>query len=323
MPGNAQYLQWGAGYMPMMTHIPMLLHPDPRRLLVICFGTGATAGAGLLHPGTSVDVVDINPAVFEFAPYFEAANHGVARHARARLILDDGRNFLLTTTERYDVITAEPMPPRFAGVVNLYSKEYYQLARAHLRPGGFVVQWLPMHLTTFIEALRILRTMQDVFPETTLWLHSGTGVIVSRRDLPIEIDLDRFRQAYGDDALRADLIRLGVPTPWSFATMHALGPEAIRMATAPFRAITDDFPSLEFHRVGSGLGRDAASFEESRSMQLIQRLRGETPPPAMKGATAEEAEWVASYRRAESGRALAEIRAQWGLGSQRVEEPRQ
>lgn len=301
--------------MPMMTHIPMLLHPDPHRLLVICFGTGATAGSGLLHSDTSVDVVDINPAVFEFAPYFEKANHGVARDPRARLVLDDGRNFLLTTTERYDVITAEPMPPRFAGVINLYSKEYYQLARERLRPGGFVVQWLPVHLITFDEALRILKTMQDVFPETTLWLHSNTGVIVSRRDFPIGIDLGLLRRGYDHGALRDDLVRLGLPTPSSFATMHALGPEAMRVATAPVGAITDDHPSLEFHRIRSGLGlyRGPLGFEEARSMELIQRLRAETAPPSLKGATAVEAEEVARHRKAESGRALAQIHALWGL----------
>jgi spermidine synthase len=127
-----------AGYMPMMTHIPMLLHPDPRRLLVVCFGTGATAGAGILYPEARVDAVDINRNVFGFASHFSTVNHNVARHPRARLVVDDGRNFLLATDERYDVITSEPMPPYHAGVVNLYSKEYYGLARDRLTPGGFV-----------------------------------------------------------------------------------------------------------------------------------------------------------------------------------------
>lgn len=304
-----------AGYMPMMTHIPMLLHPDPRRVLVIAFGTGSTAGAVLLHPGTSIDAVDINRVVFDFASYFVGVNHGVARDPRARLIVDDGRNFLLTTGERYDVITSEPMPPYHAGVVNLYSKEYYAVALQRLKPGGFVVQWLPMHLLTLDDSLRILRTVQDVFPETTLWLHGETGIIVARRDIPIRIDLARVARAFEPGALRDELEELGVRKPLDFARLHAMGPNAIRAATSAISPVTDDRPSLEFHEFHHPFPEYRGPFnrEQARMMRVIYRWRADSPAPLM-GASPSDAAELAAWRKEASQQGLAETERHWGRG---------
>lgn len=235
----------GGGYMAMMSHIPMLLHPHPERALVVCFGTGTTAGAILRHPETKLDVVDINATVLGFADLFLEVNHGVARDPRARIRVDDGRNFLQTTTERYDVITAEPMPPTFAGVVNLYSREYYQLAWTRLRPGGLLVQWLPFHLVTTHQAWSILRSVQDVFPETTLWIHENTGIIVARRERPIVIDVAGLRERVA--AIREPLRRVNVPDLNAFIELYALGPAGVAELTRGAAAVTDDRPSLEFH----------------------------------------------------------------------------
>lgn len=304
-----------AGYMPMMTHIPMLLHPDPHRVLVVCFGTGATAGAGVLYPGTRVDVVDIDRTVFGFASHFRAVNHDVARHPRAHLVVDDGRNFLLATTERYDVITSEPMPPYHAGVVNLYSKEYYELARDRLQPGGFVVQWLPMHLLVLDESLRILRTVQDVFPETTLWVHRDTGIIVARRDLAVQIDLARVARAFAPGPLGDELEEL-VGTPLDFARLHVMGPDEIRAATSAMRPVTDDRPSLEFHRFRHPVQeyRGPYNMEQARMMSVIHRWRAGSPAPFV-GATSSQVEEVAAWRRRASEHGQAELRRLWGLGS--------
>jgi len=303
-----------AGYMPMMTHIPMLLHPDPRRVLVICFGTGSTAGAGLLHPGATVDAVDINRTVFGFAPHFLAVNHGVARDPRARLVVDDGRNYLLTTGERYDVITSEPMPPHHAGVVNLYSKEYYQLARTRLTPGGFVVQWLPMHHLNLDESLQILKTVQDVFPETTLWLHSDTGIIVARRDAPIRIDIARVARALEPGRLRDELDELGVKTPLDFARMHALGPGEIRALTSSERVVTDDRPSLEYHPLRHPVPefRGPYDLEHARTMAVIWRGRADSVAP-LEGAEPALVAEIAAWRKAASEKSLADVQRYWKL----------
>lgn len=302
------------GYMAMMTHIPMLLHPEPRRVLVVCFGTGTTAGTALLYPDAHADVVDIDRTVFDFAPYFRDANRDVARSPRARLILDDGRNYLLTSRRRYDVITAEPMPPGFAGMASLYSREYYLLARERLTTGGVVVQWLPMHLLSVEQSLGILRTVQDVFPETTLWVFEDTGIVVARRDTPVRVDLPDLRRRMGMAGLRADLARLGLVDAEDFLDLHVLGPEAVRRVTTRALSVTDDRPWIEFdaprHKLRPSRGR--FRLEQARALQVVFAARLLEPAP-VSGATPAEAA-AASERRVVSSRLMLGDLAR-GLGA--------
>jgi spermidine synthase len=323
-----------AGYMAMMTHIPMLLHPDPKRLLVICFGTGRTAGTGLLYPGTSIDVVDVNPAVIGFAPFFRVSNRAIAENPRARLIVDDGRNFLLSTREQYDVITAEPMPPNFAGVVNLYSREYYELAREHLAPGGLVVQWLPMHLLTVSESLAVVKTMQELFPETSLWIHGATGIVVSRKEAPLVIQVTTVGQRLADPAIAADVARFGVGGILPFVNLFTLDAASLVRLTAGVRAVTDDAPSLEFHSVtrrsqeltAGGFSADALPFLE---LALIGRQAVQVP------LAAEPADLVADLRKGHAAAAFSVLgdlyldagrpdlaRARYVAGVERAARPR-
>jgi len=283
----------GGSYMPMMTHLPMLLHPHPLTVLVICFGTGATAGAALYYPGVHVDVVEINRTVLDFAPWFERTNHGVFRDPRARLIVDDGRNYLLTTRATYDVITSEPMPPTHAGVVNLYSREYYELARQQLAPGGLLVQWLPFHLLKKQEAVDILRTVRSVFPETTLWMHAMTGLIVARADGPVRVDWARVQQAWSDPALARELDRLGVPMASDLASHFMLGREGVEALAKSGHVVSDDHPTLEFHPPRHKLLKRTGAYtqDQAQVLEAIYGLRARTIFPG-DGVTPEQARLI-------------------------------
>jgi spermidine synthase len=173
-----------ADYMDWMGRLPMLLHPDPRAALVICFGTGRTADAVRQEGGAALrlDVVDVSRAVFELAPWFPS-NDRVLEDPRVAWHVADGRAWLRRAgAHTYDVITLEPMPPTFAGVNALYSLEFYALLADRLRPGGVAAQWLPFHLVDPHRAASIVATVAAVFPEVALWVHaeSGTGVVLAR-----------------------------------------------------------------------------------------------------------------------------------------------
>lgn len=157
-----------AHYMSWMGSLPTLLHDDPQEALVICFGTGQTTNAVRNEGLEKTTIVDINPAVFRLGKHFPK-NEEVLRDPRIRKVLMDGRAFLRRTDQQFDIITLEPMPPNHAGVNALYSKEFYQLARARLRPGGMVAQWLPAHLVSEQHARSIAKTFQEVFPNAALW----------------------------------------------------------------------------------------------------------------------------------------------------------
>jgi len=171
----------GTHYMAWMGRLPMLLHPQPERALVICFGTGQTANAVRQEGISHLDVVDISAAVLAVAPLFPV-NHNVLSDARVHAVVMDGRAWLRRSQTLYDVISLEPMPPTFAGVNSLYSVEFYQLARARLRDGGVIAQWLPFHLVDSFEASSIVKTFLEVFPSSLLWMDpvNQTGILLGK-----------------------------------------------------------------------------------------------------------------------------------------------
>ena len=228
-----------AGYMRLMGDLPMALHPAPRQALVICFGTGTTtravvARARLLPEPGSVDVVDLNPDVFACAG--ESGPGNAEALAYANVHVEDGRAFLRAGSDRFDVITQEPMPPHFAGVSALYSVEHYELARARLADDGVMLQWLPMHLTAPDDARAIAASALAVFPEVWLALAPGdyTGLLVMS---PSPIASDARARAEAELGVQFVLDRAGV--------------ERFIAGTSP---VTDDRPSLEHNGIDRVLG---------------------------------------------------------------------
>lgn len=172
-----------ADYMVWMGRLPALLHPKPGPALVICFGTGQTANALRREHVESLDIVDISQAVFDLAGQFPK-NEGVLDDPIVHHHRVDGRSWLRRTKTTYDVITLEPMPPTFAGVNALYSREFYELVHSRLNPGGIAAQWLPFHLVDPLRGASIATTFRAVFPNAVLWVHpsSGTGILLGKND---------------------------------------------------------------------------------------------------------------------------------------------
>jgi spermidine synthase len=166
-------------YMAWMGHLPMLLHENPKSALVICFGTGQTANAVRRENPETLDIVDINPRVFKLAHNF-SENEDVLSDPRVTPIVMDGLAYMRRTEKMYDIITLEPMPPTFAGVNALYTREFYMLARARLNPDGVIAQWVPFHILGLHSSVSIARTFREVFPNSILWIdpYSGTGILL-------------------------------------------------------------------------------------------------------------------------------------------------
>ena len=155
----------------MLGHVPALLHPHPRSVLIVGVGAGVTAGALSIHPEVQrIVICEIEPVVPASArAYFGAENHHVFDDPRVELIFDDARHYLQTTSEKFDVITTDPIHPWVRGAATLYSLEYLQIARDHLNPGGIVTQWVPLYETDLRSVKSEVATFAQVFPDTTLW----------------------------------------------------------------------------------------------------------------------------------------------------------
>jgi spermidine synthase len=173
--------------------LPLLFDRDPKTVLFMCFGSGITAGTLGLSDFERIDAVEISPDVLASAPLFSADNFNVLNNPKMRFIVDDGRNFLLTTKNKYDVITFEPMPLALAGVSTFYTTEFYRLCLERLAPGGVVSQWIPLHSLNPDVVRSLVRTFTEVFPEYCAWFVNADLFLIGS-DKPILIDPQRARE---------------------------------------------------------------------------------------------------------------------------------
>jgi len=159
-----------------------------------------------------------------------------------RLRLDDGRNHMLLTDTRYDVVTADIIQPTHAGAGLLYSQEYFRLARETLEDGGLMVQWVGPRSDAYYRL--IARTFQSVFPETTVWVN-GTLLVGSTR--PLRIDREAIARKYDVPALRAALAEAGFPDVDAVLAAYTAGPSELRAFLGEGPVLTDDKPMLEYY----------------------------------------------------------------------------
>lgn len=153
----------------LMTHLPYLLAKEPKRMLIICFGMGTTFREAVkTYPNLHVDVVDIVGEVLSCFKYYHKDAAEVESKPNGHRHVDDGRNYLLTHSEKYDVITIDPAPPlHSAGTVNLYTKEFFELCKSRLTPQGVLCMWLPYAPESEIKM--IMKSYYEVFPQGSLY----------------------------------------------------------------------------------------------------------------------------------------------------------
>jgi spermidine synthase len=154
----------------MQAHLPLLLHPAPRRVAFLGMGTGITAGAALLHPVERIVAVEIVPQVVTLSrSHFADANLGLIDAPRAAVVVADARVWLRATAERFDVIVGDLVVPWRHGEAGLFAAEHYAAVRAALAPGGLFCQWVPAFQLTERELSIVVATFLDAFPRATLW----------------------------------------------------------------------------------------------------------------------------------------------------------
>ncbi len=180
----------------MMGHLPALLRPAPHSVLVVGFGAGVTAGSFVPYPEVgSIVICELEPLIPPASDeFFAKENYHVLHDPRARVVYDDARHYILTTPDKFDVITTDPIHPWVKGTSTLYSKEYYELVRSHLNPGGVAAQWLPVYESDEDTVRTELATFFSVFPNATVWSNylNGAGydlvLLGSTDSAPINVD---------------------------------------------------------------------------------------------------------------------------------------
>jgi spermidine synthase len=233
--------------------------------------------------------VEIEPAVIEAAPYLERLNRGVLRDARLEVVLDDARNYLLTTRERFDVIISEPSNPWIAGVSALFTDEYYREAKARLEPGGLFVQWVQAY-SLFPEDFRmILATMGPHFPQVSLWRAASADYLLVGQLEKKPLEMERLRALWQRPEVRVDLEELGLRRPEGILGYHRLDDADVRRLYAGAARNTDDRTQLEYNAPRALLGaalddQNRKHVREHRSTMVAQAVRVEDPYTALLGA---------------------------------------
>ncbi|MBV8902594.1 MAG: SAM-dependent methyltransferase, partial [Acidobacteriia bacterium] len=214
----------------MMGHVPALAAPNPRSVLVVGFGAGITAGSFVAYPDVqSITICELEPLVPpESTVFFGKQNNLVRNDRRTRIVYDDARHYIFTTANQFDVITTDPIHPWVKGTSTLYSQEYYELVKAHLRPGGVVAQWLPIYDSDLETVKTELATFFEVFPNGTIWSNyvNGDGydlvLLGQTESRPISVDETQQRLDRPDYArVQASLSEVGFHSAVEFLATYA------------------------------------------------------------------------------------------------------
>ncbi|MEO5925549.1 MAG: fused MFS/spermidine synthase [Bryobacteraceae bacterium] len=194
----------------MLGHISALSHRDPKSVLIVGFGAGVTAGSFTTYPGMQrIVICEMEPLIPPAATkYFEKENYNVLNDKRTEIHYDDARHFVLTTPEKFDIITSDPIHPWVKGAATLYSKEYFEIAKQHLKPGGVITQWVPLYESDLATVKSEIATFFDVFPNATIWANNidgeGYDVVLLGQAEPTKIDMDQVQARLQRDTTVAE-----------------------------------------------------------------------------------------------------------------------
>jgi spermidine synthase len=228
-------------------HIALLAHPEPRRVLNICFGVGNSLSSVAQYPVRRIDQVELSPGVVHAAPFFRRTNRDVLGDRRVHLTIQDGRNYLLASPGRWDVIRLDPPELHTAGIVNLYTREFFELARDHLAPGGIFSLWVNIAYTPEPETKMILRTLRAVFPHVTVWHGPWIYSWVMNASVdPRPPDLALLQRWFSQPRVAADLASIPFDSPFDFLSHFVMADAEVDAYAGEGALVTDDRTVLDF-----------------------------------------------------------------------------
>jgi len=234
----------------LVAHIPLLMHPNPKQVAIVGLGSGVTVGAALSHPIERADVVEISPEVVEASRFFEAENHGALADPRTHLIVGDGRSHILLSQRKYDVIISEPSNPWIAGVAALFTKEFFEGARARLAPGGLICQWAHTYTISQRDLRSIVATFTTVFPNATAWMVNDNDLLMVGSLDAAPPALTGIAEHWSRGQAAANLAEVGATEPFHVLSLYSGGGTALqsfaRGEDGGVDVLDDDRMRLEF-----------------------------------------------------------------------------
>jgi spermidine synthase len=232
-------------YMRLFAYLPLAFRPESEDVLLISYGCGVTADAFLhgLHV-KRMDVVDISKEVFALADFYSGIDYSnPLRDPRVHRVVQDGRFFLQASPRQYDIISGEPPPPKVAGSVNLYTRQFFSLMNSRLKEGGIATFWLPINQLKVEETKAILRAFHDAFLNSSVWAGAYQDWIMMGIKGPgRKVPEEEIRQLWSHPDSGGDLRRIGIEVPQQLGALFLMDGEEIDRITRDVSPLTDNYP---------------------------------------------------------------------------------
>jgi spermidine synthase len=278
----------------LVAHLPLMAHPAPRNVLVIGWGSGATAASATLYRPDRLDCVEIEPATLQASPYFRSVNRGLRPGPGFSQIVGDGRNLLLEDPRSYDVIISEPSNAWIQGNSRLFTTEFYKLVRSRLASKGIFGQWFNFYDATPDDLRSELRTFCEVFPQASLWIvPSIQGVmpcdlILLGSSDAVRLDGVKLAAAFQPgNPIGQDLKSVQIDDPLDFACSYVMDRQDMLSFAGSAALNTDDQPFLEFSLPRNLYGDSSEKGPNSlKTCLLLGNASREDLPPVDLGPAA-------------------------------------
>jgi spermidine synthase len=261
-----------------------LLHPDPRRALVVGLGTGSTAGWLAAVPSIErVDIVELEPVIVEVARAMTPVNQDVLDNPKTAIIIADAREVLLTTPQRYDLVFSEPSNPYRAGIASLFTREFYQAVAERLAVDGIFLQWVQAYEVDAQTIRTIYATLAAVFPHVETWYTQDRDLLLVASMDPVVYDVPSLRRRVEEEPYRTALAAVWRTTGLEgflarFGARASLAREVARREENYLN--TDDWTLVEFAFARS-VGKPALF--NTAELRAVARMRNEDRPEVSGG----------------------------------------
>ncbi len=268
-------------------HLPFLYRPNARNALVIGLASGVTVGALAEHPLERIEVVEIEPAVIEASRAFDEISGAPLEDLRVKITVEDGRRYLRSTGQRFDVIVSEPSNPWLSMSARLFTREFFDLVRNRLSPRGVLVQWVPLYGLSTSQFQILLRTVMDVFPSVSLFQVAEGDLVAVAGMEPVPVSIAALGQFF-EGAPRATLERVGILEPADLLARWIADQQGLEPILDGGPLNTDDNGILEFgspwYLMSDTTGANRSIVERAAVLSSVPERLAEASLPGNAGA---------------------------------------
>lgn len=229
-------------------YMPYLLHPNPKRGLVIGYGTGATLCSLNQNDMEQVDIAEICSGVIKASYVFEKWNRDAIHQPKVKLYNDDGRSVIFMANGKYDIITSNAIHPRLSN--NIYTYDFYKLCYNKLNEDGIICQWTPENWLTNEEYKSLVKAFIDAFPHTTMWYLNEYSTLLIGTKKPLKVDIEKIVRKFSEnETLRKDFEEFDMFSPYEFLGQFWMSEDDIKEYISGSKSNTDNYPIVEYSRV--------------------------------------------------------------------------